>query len=84
MIRALLFDMDGVLIDSMAVWFHLMNALSSDRGYPPITWADLESSWGQGIQADVQNYYPRSTITEVEAYFEAHLRQAALLAAVGD
>lgn len=71
-VRAVLFDLDGVLVDSYEVWFHLLNGAASDLGYPFITPEVFRSCWGQGIEADVEKFYSRHTIAEIEAYYGEH------------
>ena len=35
--RAILFDLDGVLVESYAVWYHLLNQTARELGYPEIS-----------------------------------------------
>jgi HAD superfamily hydrolase (TIGR01509 family) len=69
---AVLFDMDGVLIDSYEAWFGLMNAAAKDFGYPPITREQFASIWGQGPDLDVELFFRRHTVEEVETYYNRH------------
>jgi phosphoglycolate phosphatase/AHBA synthesis associated protein len=69
---AVLFDLDGVLIDSYEVWFHLMNAAARDLGYDAISREGFHRGWGQGLQADREAYFPRHELGEVAAYYERH------------
>ena len=73
-VRAVLFDLDGVLVDSYEVWFHLLNGAASDLGYPPISPEVFRSGWGQGIEADVEKFFHRHSIAEIEAYYGDHFR----------
>jgi len=70
-IRAVLFDLDGVLVDSYGVWFHVMNAVARDLGYPAITREDFAAGWGQGIEQDVARFYGRHGVPELERRYEA-------------
>jgi HAD superfamily hydrolase (TIGR01509 family) len=70
--RAVLFDLDGVLIDSYEVWFRLLNATAEALGYPEVSAETFRDGWGQGIEADQRRFYPGHTIPEIEAYFHAH------------
>ena len=73
-LRAVLFDLDGVLIDSYEAWFHVTNGTSRDFGLPPVTRERFHAIFGQGIAADVDNLYPGRTVAEVEAAYERHMR----------
>lgn len=73
-LRAVLFDLDGVLIDSYEAWFHVTNGASRDFGLPPVTRERFHAIFGQGIAADVDNLYPGRTVAEVEAAYERHMR----------
>lgn len=69
---AVLFDLDGVLIDSYRVWFHLLNAAAAHWSVPGIDEATFASGWGQGIEADREQFYPERSIAEIEAFYHAH------------
>jgi phosphoglycolate phosphatase len=69
-----LFDLDGVLIDSYEAWFHVVNGASTDFGLPPVSRARFHAIFGQGIAADVDNLYPGRTVADVEAAYERHMR----------
>jgi phosphoglycolate phosphatase/AHBA synthesis associated protein len=77
--RAVLFDLDGVLIDSYHVWFAVLNAVATDFGYPAVDAEAFRAGWGQGIQADALRFFPRHTVAELERLyderFERHLEQ---------
>ena len=69
--------MDGVLVDSYQAWFHLMNAAARDLGYAEMTPEGFKKAWGQGIQADVDVFFVRHTLEEVETYYNTHFREHA-------
>jgi phosphoglycolate phosphatase/AHBA synthesis associated protein len=77
MTRAILFDLDGVLVDTYDVWFFLLNQVTSQLGYPPITAEQYKDSWGQGIETDVKLYYTRHTVEQIRdeyaKYYGDHL-----------
>lgn len=70
--RAILFDLDGVLIDSYSVWFHLMNHAARELGYAPISSELYETGWGQSTTADRDAFFPNHEVSEVEAFYDAH------------
>jgi phosphoglycolate phosphatase len=70
--RAVLFDLDGVLVDSYDAWFAVVNEAAKRFGAPPVSAEKFRSTWGQGISADVEQLYPGRTHAEVEeAYADA-------------
>jgi len=73
-VRAVLFDLDGVLVDSYRVWFHLLNGAAEDLGYSPVSPELFQSCWGQGIEADVEKLFNRHTVAEIETYYGDHFR----------
>ena len=73
-VRAVLFDLDGVLVDSYRVWFHLLNGAARELGYPPISPDLFQSCWGQGIEADVEKFFNRHSVAEIETYYTDHFR----------
>lgn len=76
-VRAVLFDLDGVLIDSYEAWFHVVNDAARELDRPAVSRATFASIFGQGIAADLKTMYPGRERAEVEAaYVRAMARQA--------
>lgn len=73
--RAVLFDLDGVLVHSDPVWFRLLNQAAEVWGYPPISERTFLSATGQGIEADQARFYPDHGIPEIEAFYHAHFME---------
>ena len=72
MVRALLFDLDGVLLRSEGAWYRVVNAAAQAFGCPPVDRPTFEAHFGQGVEADAARFFPGRTPAEVAAYYEAH------------
>jgi phosphoglycolate phosphatase/AHBA synthesis associated protein len=72
--RAVLFDMDGVLVHSQEVWFQLMRAAAHHFGYPDIPRQDFLDTFGQGVEADVRCFFPGVHQGELGHYYSTHFR----------
>lgn len=67
--KAVLFDMDGVLVHSEDAWFAAMNEVAAELGFPAITRASFDRGWGQGVQEDADEHYGGMDIDELEAHY---------------
>jgi HAD superfamily hydrolase (TIGR01509 family) len=74
-LRGVLFDLDGVLVESRAVWFEVMRAIARKFGYPEISAEQMERAWGQGIAEDVRVFYPGFTVEELEGEYNLMFRR---------
>ena len=85
--RALLFDLDGVLVETYAVWHAVLNAFALERGYPQITDEAMEAAWGQGVDADARMFFPGTSVAELETFYNAtfpdHLAELAVMPGAG-
>jgi HAD superfamily hydrolase (TIGR01549 family) len=63
---AVLFDMDGVLLETRAGWLALMNQLAAECGCAPITADALAKSWGQPVEKDAVEFYGGAELAWVE------------------
>lgn len=71
-LAAVLFDLDGVLIDSRDAWYHVMCAAAREFGHPVIPREAFDASFGQGAEADSEQFYGGMPPGELVAYFDAH------------
>ncbi len=71
-IKAILFDLDGVLIESFAAWFHQFNDTLKYFGHQPISEGKFRRHWGQSTEDDVRIFMPERTLNEVRQYFSDH------------
>ncbi|MGB3340337.1 MAG: HAD family hydrolase [bacterium] len=71
-IKAVLFDLDGVLIDSYPGWYLLFNDALRHFGFNQISEETFRRHWGQSTREDVRIFMPGRTVEEVRAYFQSH------------
>ena len=74
MIKAVLFDMDGVLVNSFEAWLSLVNATATHFGYPEIDRGRFQKAYGQSTESDVKEFFQKQTAKEVDDYYEEHFR----------
>jgi len=72
MIEAVLFDLDGVLIDSRDAWYQLLCAAARELGHRPLSRAEFDASFGQGVEADAAQFFPGTAPATLLEYFDAH------------
>jgi HAD superfamily hydrolase (TIGR01509 family) len=72
-VRAVLFDLDGVLVDSYEAWFRVVNAAARQFRKPDVDRDRFAAGWGQGIDADVRGFFPGCKESDIEAFYESHL-----------
>jgi HAD superfamily hydrolase (TIGR01509 family) len=71
-VRAILFDLDGTLIDSYFTWFHLTNHGCSAMGLPEVTEPEFRSRWGQSVAEDAATWFRGRPLAEVSRFYDAH------------
>ncbi len=69
---AVLFDLDGVLIDSYDAWFHQFQQTLKHFGYDTISEKEFRKHWGQSTEDDVRIFMPHRNVEEVRDYFFEH------------
>lgn len=67
-VRGVLFDLDGVLIDSARAWHAVICEQCAAARRPSL--AQFMETFGQGPEADRADYFPDKTIAEVERAYE--------------
>ena len=65
-VKAVLFDMDGVLVDSIDAWYFVINDTLNHFGLASISRANFEKRFRASIENDVKTLYIGKSIKEVE------------------
>jgi len=74
-VKAILFDMDGVLVDSINAWRHVFNDALKHFGFKKIAKKDFIKDFGAPIEHDVKKYFKGKTIKEVENVYNMNFRK---------
>ncbi|MGQ9664107.1 MAG: HAD family hydrolase [bacterium] len=67
--KAILFDLDGVLINSYYFWFNLFNHTLEHFGKKRISLTVFRRHWGKSTKEDVKNFMPERSVKEIRTYF---------------
>ncbi len=80
--RAVLFDLDGVLVDTFDAWVAVLDECRARRGLPPLGPDPVRETWGQGILADCESFFPGEDparlALEYDLGFKRHLHRVRL------
>lgn len=74
-IRAVLFDLDGVLADSYDVWVAVLQDCRRRRGLDELTRERIRECWGQGLAADCETLFPGAEPARLAAEYERGFRR---------
>lgn len=73
MIKGIIFDMDGVLFESLNAWFKLFNKTRENFGFKSITKKEfLKNCWSVDSSIIVPKYFPEKSINAVTGYYKEH------------
>lgn len=67
--RAVLFDMDGVLVKSEEVWFKVCEAAGAKFRGRPLTREEFFPTFGQGTAADIPVFGLDCTLEQLDAFY---------------
>lgn len=73
--KAVFFDMDGVIVHSYWVWFHLLNQTAHEWGYRPVEHDLYQECWGQSTTADRDTFFPNHEVEDVEDFYDRNYRK---------
>jgi phosphoglycolate phosphatase len=71
MIKAIFFDMDGVLIDSVAAWFYIFNKTLKHFSHDEISREEFdEKVWARDFNIVSRVYFPGKSVKDIREYFD--------------
>jgi pyrophosphatase PpaX len=66
-LKAVLFDLDGVILDSFEAWYSVFNHVRKDLKLKEISREEFRKKvWGGSVQSDAKNYYNNSDAKSIE------------------
>lgn len=68
-IQAVLFDMDGVLLDSFEAWYATVLDACRHFGDPPVSRETFRKLFGAGSDTDVASFLPGATSAEADRFY---------------
>lgn len=69
-LRAVLFDLDGVLVDSYEAWYRVVNEAARRFGAPPVSRERLAEVFGQGPEEDARTLFAGRAVAEIQAVYD--------------
>jgi len=65
-LKAILFDMDGVIINSFDAWFTIFNQLKKKYGMKELTKEDFTRKvWGGSVEVDAKIHFKNKDVKEI-------------------
>lgn len=77
MLRAVLFDLDGVLVKSEETWLRLLEEAGQRYRGRPVTREEFLPTFGQGTEADVRSFGFACTSAELDRFYLANFSRCA-------
>lgn len=68
-LKGVLFDLDGVLIDSAKAWHRVISSGARRLSGLDVPFERFSETFGQGVDADRRTYFPDSTAAEVSRLY---------------
>ncbi|MAH32872.1 hypothetical protein CL615_00615 [archaeon] len=73
-LKAVLFDLDGVIVDSLDLWFGIFNRVRKDFKLKQISKQEFTKNvWGGSVDADVKRYYNNMDPGKLEKIYKSHI-----------
>jgi HAD superfamily hydrolase (TIGR01509 family) len=74
-VRAVLFDLDGVLVDTYEAWYGLVRSTARHFGAPDVPRAAFDATWGQSVEDDARELVPGPSAHQVADHYGEHFRE---------
>ena len=75
-VEAVLFDLDGVLVDSFNMWFYVFNDTLKHFGIKELSRKQFRKDFGAPVEHDMKKYFIGRTVKEVKnVYIENFLKR---------
>ena len=73
-IKAIIFDLDGVIIDSLDSWFKVFNNTRQHYKLPKIAKKEfIDRIWGGTIERDIKIYFKGKTVEEITKHYFSNI-----------
>ena len=80
----MVFDLDGVLVDSGEAWHRVVSRGLARWGRPPVTREAFLTTFGQGVEADRRQYFPDRSAAEIAAFYAGAFADETAAVALAD
>ena len=74
-VKAVLFDMDGVLVDSSDAWFYVYNDTLKNFGLKELIRKEFAKGFGSPIEQDIKNHFIGKTVKDVAESFDMYFKR---------
>lgn len=74
-VKAVLFDLDGVLIDSSYAWIRAFNDALVHFGLNPISKKEFSKIFGNPIEKDKEMFFKKQSIREIESAYNFYFKK---------
>ena len=71
-VHAVLFDLDGVLVDTYEAWLAVVREAARRFGAPEVGRSAFDATWGQSIEEDTALLVPGATVADVAKFYDEH------------
>lgn len=75
LIKNVIFDLDGVLIDSFSAWHKLLNFALKSYGKKELSKKEFKKFWGQGMEKDIEILLPEITLNDLQKFYEENFHR---------